>query len=373
MVRQTKRFKKGLNKKVLSAILAASMIMTSSSFAMAAPVEELTDEAPVAAAQSLEDVDTLDLENNDAANATVASSVNDLSADIIVPGQSPTLTTEGEGYRITGIQYTGEAIEPEFKLTDDDYVLKEGTDYLLSYEGNVVDSKEVSGEDAFVVVTFINDTYEDLGTVKVPYAIGQVPINNATVEYSSQDAFVYNGEEQYPEIASVVVKANDLTYTLSADDYEVVGTGGQDLVNAGSKKGFKIKGVGNFSGNVWGDPFVIEPAATEGNVTVEAEDTVFSTDDSAVISNIRKSVTVTDNFTGEEVNGSAYTILWYNAEDGTYKETNVPSTDIGVHTFRVQGNGTGNFSAEGYVEGTYEVVKDGTLQMAVDDMTNQKM
>ena len=39
MVRQTKRFKKGLNKKVLSAILAASMIMTSSSFAMAAPVE----------------------------------------------------------------------------------------------------------------------------------------------------------------------------------------------------------------------------------------------------------------------------------------------------------------------------------------------
>ena len=49
MVRQTKRFKKGLNKKVLSAILAASMIMTSSSFAFAAPVDgSLSDDTATA-------------------------------------------------------------------------------------------------------------------------------------------------------------------------------------------------------------------------------------------------------------------------------------------------------------------------------------
>ena len=40
MVKQTKTFKKGnVTKKALSAILAASMVMTSSSFVMAAPVE----------------------------------------------------------------------------------------------------------------------------------------------------------------------------------------------------------------------------------------------------------------------------------------------------------------------------------------------
>ncbi len=55
MVRQTKRFKKGLNKKVLSAILAASMIMTSSSFAMAAPNAEPLTEEPVVETQELED------------------------------------------------------------------------------------------------------------------------------------------------------------------------------------------------------------------------------------------------------------------------------------------------------------------------------
>lgn len=70
MVRQTKRFKKGLNKKVLSAILAASMIMTSSSFAMAAPLADdtLTDEPVVTSEAEEAEVDGI-LEDSTARTA----------------------------------------------------------------------------------------------------------------------------------------------------------------------------------------------------------------------------------------------------------------------------------------------------------------
>ena len=77
MVRQTKRFKKGLNKKVLSAILAASMIMTSSSFAFAAPVDgSLSDDTATATeanAPSNEEAGIATLsEESEAENAPVA-------------------------------------------------------------------------------------------------------------------------------------------------------------------------------------------------------------------------------------------------------------------------------------------------------------
>ena len=58
MVKQTKTFKKGnVTKKALSAILAASMVMTSSSFVMAAPVEVEDVAVEAAAVDVVEDVD----------------------------------------------------------------------------------------------------------------------------------------------------------------------------------------------------------------------------------------------------------------------------------------------------------------------------
>lgn len=364
MVKHTKGFK-GLSKKVLSAILAASMIMTSSSFVMAA---EPTEEPVVAEAQTLE--------ANDAAVG------NDDAADMKVAWE--------KGVKINGIQFTspeavkfkdrtyagGEAIEPVEKIEYDGKPLEKDTDYVVSYSNNT-DSSEVSGEKAKVTITFIGDTYQVLGTVEAEFVINpfELTTENTEVKMSSQDAYVYNGEEQYPEIESVTVEIDDDTeVTLSEDDYYIQGddASGKDLINVGPK-GFTIVGKGNYSKYKWvGGGYTIQPANVADGVSVEVKPTAFSTD--LTIHNVLANVTVEDKVTEEVLErNNDYKIMYYDEKTGEYTaDSSKASLDVGVHKIRIYGNntdaldGSGNFLKDTYVETSYEIVKSSSLAMEVE-------
>ena len=69
MVKQTKTFKKGnVTKKALSAILAASMVMTSSSFVMAAPADVAVEDVAVDEVVGVEETEPVAEENVGAVN-----------------------------------------------------------------------------------------------------------------------------------------------------------------------------------------------------------------------------------------------------------------------------------------------------------------
>lgn len=362
MVRQTKRFKKGLNKKVLSAILAASMIMTSSSFAMAAPLADdtLTDETVVTGeVEETEEVDATtyaldEVETNDSRVGSGHELRNvTINQNAVSEDGKVTLRRE-QPYE------NGDPVEPTLNVRYDDQLVS-SDNYTISWSNNT-DSFAVTQEMAKAVITFIGD-YNDLPDITVLYQIGQISLSNANVDISSQDGYIYNGQEQYPEISSASVTVGENTYELDSDDYEVVAESG-DIVNVG-KKSIKIKGKNNFKDEMKvGSTYTIQQAPMAGNVTVSADQVVFGNGKDA----IEKAITVTDNFTKEELASDEYAILWYDEESGTYSVYNNPSTDIGVHTFRVTGTAAGNFNDKTYVEGTYEIVKDGTLQMALDNL-----
>lgn len=395
MVKHTKGFK-GLSKKVLSAILAASMIMTSSSFVMAAePTEE-----PVPVESTANDVETTEeteVEETEEATNEVATFAAPEAADANVgnndAADKAAAWAEGvtfnsfechapEEFTVKDRTYAGgEAVEPIEKIVwgGKSGVLQEGTDYLISYSNNV--NASVSGKNAEVTITFINDC-QDLGTVETEFVIKPFTLTaeNTEVKMSSQDAYIYNGEKQYPEIESVTVKIDDDTeVTLSEDDYNVLSQDGTGLINVG-KKSCTIEGKGNYDGAKGvSNAYTIQPANIADGVSVDVKPTVFSTNTNAealaveVATNVVAKDKVTD---AKLVDGQDYTIAWYDEKEGEYVigDYTVASFDIGTHKIRLYGlrnndaelSGTGNFSSDSYVDATYEIVKSSTLQMAVD-------
>lgn len=408
MVKHTKGFK-GLSKKVLSAILAASMIMTSSSFVMAA---EPTEEPEVAVESVAEDAtieevaeedeaedETVVEEENEAENEEVsvpetkvaAAPANNSAAtgkvnvadtidqiDVNIDGQSIVLSDTDKDFWIKdSYEYeAGNPIEPELTMTDLTIgigkVLNKGTDYDLTYENNTVVSSTTT-EYAKMIVTF-RGAYGDFGTYTFNYEIvpREIKEENATVYYATEEAFKYTGEVQYPVIERVVVRDGDETYELGEGDYEIVAgenVNGKltDHTSVG-KHAIYVRGTGNYSGiidSVYN--YTITPAELSNSTCVVSVDPIAYLENlnvEDVQDRIEKSIVVHDGVNDRELAKKEYKIWYMNEKTGEYTEEE-PSVDMGVHQMRVYG--AKNYDTDSYVDATYEIVKENSLQMAVND------
>ena len=405
MVRQTKRFKKGLNKKVLSAILAASMIMTSSSFAMAAPLADdtLTDE-PVVTSEAeeaeaevdgiLEDstartANTPTVESNDGVMATTEVPDPEKHFEIIVNKGAP-LTYNGEEQR--------PSVEVKYYETENTGSGFSGAGVLVPEENysvqyfNSKDANAAEGDDPYLVVTFNSGDYAGTDPVKKEFTINQADIKDVDVKWGETRSFVYNGEVQHPTVESATysyeVNGEKKTYTLKESDYYLVdyhgkkaGTDGV-MINAthGSANEnlymARLAGQGNFTGMIAEDVndddnvlFSIDPADfSKADVTVTVDQVEYSTGLSK--SNLVKSVKVVENATGKELKfGVDYNIAIQD-KNGEWKTDINDITDegknIGVHALRITGQNNGNYDPNTYYETSYEVVAS-SLATAVKD------
>ena len=374
MVRQTKRFKKGLNKKVLSAILAASMIMTSSSFAFAAPVDgSLSDDTATATeanAPSNEEAGIATLsEESEAENAPVARiahSFDELDSKLggFDASDPNTLTFPYDG---------GNEVKPEVVLTDygTNYVLKEGSDYHLTYD-NCTDVYDNVGY-ATVTIEFDGATYGDLANAVIKYKVvpNVIHESDVTVVFATEESLVYNGKEQFPEIASVTVRDGEDTYQLSPEDY-VIGKNfavRDDYTSVGEHSVY-VKAVGNYSGILKSDyRYQITPAKlSEDTATVTVDPIAFEDNktSTAVENEIAKSIVVHDDVNDRDLRSDEYDIWYMNEQTGEYTSSARASASIGVHQMRVYG--VKNYDSNSYVDVTYEVVEDNSLQMKVNDL-----
>lgn len=398
MVKHTKGFK-GLSKKVLSAILAASMIMTSSSFVMAAepteepvPVESTANDVETTEETEVEETEVEETEKatNEVATfsepAPATDAVGQAQVDkehvldevaITVDDQPGNLIAADKTFDVPDQYYEGGTkVKPEIEITYDGKPLKEGTDYSLSYSNNT-DSTAVSEKKAKVTVNFKND-YDDLDPVTATFEILQIDLqaNDVTVEYAVQDAYVYTGKEIHPAVNSVKVTKGDKEYTLTADDYTVEPSGDAlrlGLVDANEGLQIKIRGKGNYTNHSDASgKFNIQPADIADGTTVTVNPTAFVKNYATAAENVKKNIVVIDNGTGEEVDD--YDVQWYNEETGEYStSTKDVSFDVGTHTLRVYGKrdsvdytGDGNFDKDSYVEVSFEIVESTSLQMKVD-------
>lgn len=340
MVKHTKGFK-GLSKKVLSAILAASMIMTSSSFVMAA---EPTDNADTAVVS--------EVESNQAENGRAgADDLQDYNAEDFTVSVAPATYNNGKELKPTvTVQYKGTP-------------LNEGTDYTVSYSNN----KDASEKAQYTVM--FQGKYVKADNITGYFTIAPVDLKNLAEVKVEIDpitrAFVYNGEDQYPEVQSVKVKfpGDEEFTTLSADEYSVRSTTNEDYQTDLSQAGthwIMIDGKGNFEGSVNGGSYEIQQAPLDGGlVTVTVPPIVYNNS----LTDFRDKIKVVDTAANEELSISDFYVSYWNEEDEVWQKT--PELDIGTHKMRIESNTVKNFT--GNLEFTYEIVANDTLEMAANN------
>lgn len=337
MVKQTKTFKKGnVTKKALSAILAASMVMTSSSFVMAAPVE--VEDVAVEAAAVAED-------------AAVADVVEDVEAGEESVGVVITSST----VKVEDATYTGEAVKPKVTVVATTQAgtqtLVEGKDFTVAYSNN-----EHATKAARATVTFIGD-YVGNDSVTKEFTINPKTLTANDVQLTWNVAgFVYNGQEQKPVLAEITVLGGlNLTITTADVKLDAYSTA-YDLKSVGEQK------VKLTSQNA---DFVFDTSIDNKTYTIEKGD--FSKCKVEVApsfytgSPVAAEVTVKDA-ANNVVDPSTYDILYFDA-DG--KSASGPQTDI-ADDYKIQlvSKGNGNFAAGGVIDTTYDIVAS-SLEEAV--------
>ena len=386
MVRQTKRFKKGLNKKVLSAILAASMIMTSSSFAFAAPVDgSLSDDTATATeanAPSNEEAGIATLSGDPESaeelgnNAKTASTFDDFEASLELDGVSydvnvedgnPNTDPEKREFEYKG----GNEVKPEVVIYDP-VAKKElvyGVDYQLTYANNTEVSAKTK-DYASVTIEFDQSKYGNIGDVVIEYNIVPREIKevNATVRYAVEESLVYNGEEQYPTIESVTVRNGSEEYELSPEDYVIQEIDKNDNYSDVGEHRIRVVGTGNYDGVLDSSyTYSITPADLSNETSrVSIDPVAFSSNktSSQVAAEVRKSIAVYDGVNDRYLEKREYTIKFMDEETGEY-DLNVPSNaNMGVHQVRIYG--ALNYDPNSYVDATYEVIREDSLQMLIN-------
>ena len=339
MVKQTKTFKKGnVTKKALSAILAASMVMTSSSFVMAAPVE-VEDVAVEAAAETEEvAVGAEDVENVESVDETV-----DAEEQVGTSYKSVVVQVLGS------YTYNGSAIVPKLKVTGLENGLgNEWKDVPVdSYEIKILGDNVNAGEVGFQI-KFVGN-YGSEGTID--YVKQGMPANNnnnktqdkgtftiakqvltaadTTVTYTtSATGYKYNGKVQVPEAAAVKVNYQDGTevksFNLASDDYKVVGDSSNDDLKNAHVQNIKLiltaKGQKNLeikSGETIGAKSYEITAGDFNDSTIEATTKILPVNTKKAYSaeDVKKYLTVKNSETKEVLND--YEVELYDRHQGT--------------------------------------------------------
>ena len=358
MVKHTKGFK-GLSKKVLSAILAASMIMTSSSFVMAAE-------------QNGEQKDVMVLQDNGSAMAKAASTnFDDFEATLggfDVNVDAPSTVPDDRVFKYNG----GSEVRPAVVMIDpanNDYTLKEGIDYHLTYDNNTEVYVKVGY--ATVTIEFDGETYGDIGDVVLQYKVVEhtIDADDVTVVFATEESLVYNGKVQYPGIASVTVRDGENTYQLSPEDYEIEARGQTDHMSVGEHK-IRVEAKGNYAGVLSKDySYEITPAELSGDTATVTVDPILRSDKitaTAVEKSIDKSIAVhddaNDRFLTKDGQRPQYEIWYMNEETGEFEESARASVAVGVHQMRIVG--VNDYTS--YVDATYEIAEENSLQMIVN-------
>lgn len=323
MVRQTKNFRKGgLAKKVLSAILAASMIMTSSTFAMAA------SEEPVEVVEDVAVAETAD-------------------------------TLEGATITVADVTYNGKAQEPKVEvcLKDAAEALDESA-YTVTYSDNT----NVGTATATVTLKATGETAEQT------FNIAELVINadnTKVVTDRTAEAYSYNQKKQEPKVLDAVVKTVDGEIALSAEDYDVVAEG--DDVNTknctadGNPLKFKLVAKGNFTGEFEIASYAITPVElTSDLVSVTVKDTAFDNNVKTLTAAVINNVVVKENESTDDV---PVTVQFQNEKGEWVTEAD---NNIGVHKLRVVPTKDGNYE-DGSVEAEYKIVASASLEMMTEN------
>ena len=331
MVKQTKTFKKGnVTKKALSAILAASMVMTSSSFVMAAPVEveDVAVEAAAEVAVGAEETEAVE-EAETAAEEKVGRVLSNITVTV-TPGSTYNFGAEVRPNVTVKAKVDGAASATPVPTNE----------YSVAYS----DNKEAGY--GTVTVTFDQDVYQGQKPVTQTFAINKLRLNsgNTTIKVKDKpEGYVYTGEVQKPEIESIVVKntADNTEHKYTAADCEVVAVAGSDMKSVGPQK-YTIK-MNNKNFTVDTDDtnmtFSIQISACEfkaGNVSVSSK-----TAPAGITVDEAKKYVVIKNQKGEVLDNSNFNIIFYD------------STGKAVSTNLYKGSYTAEVSVEGGASGNY--------------------
>ena len=337
MVKQTKTFKKGnVTKKALSAILAASMVMTSSSFVMAAPVEVEDVAVEAAAVDVVEDVD--------AGEESVGEIITNVTVD--------------------DVTYTGSKVEPKIVVKNAaGEELAKGKDYTVVYTDAAKKVATVKDAGDYIAqITIIKPEDAATGTIEKAFKVNPFEIKAAKVNYT-ETGYFYDGTVQTPT-PTVTVAGAPSTFNTDAPLEVVAYSDAYDMKSAGEQK-IKLqlkKDVKNYTltGETGVYSYRIDKAnAFAGAVSVTAEEMVYT--GAALTPN----VVVTEKVAGKDavVDASAYDVK---ITDSTKKE--VVPTNVGTYTITVTTNGTGNYQAGITATGTFKVV-NASLATAVKEAT----
>ena len=337
MVKQTKTFKKGnVTKKALSAILAASMVMTSSSFVMAAPVEVEDVAVEAAAVDVVEDVD--------AGEESVGEIITNVTVD--------------------DVTYTGSIVEPKIVVKNAaGEELTKGKDYTVAYTDAA--KKAVTVKDAGDYIAKITITKPEdaaTGTIEKAFKVNPFEIKAAKVNYT-ESGYFYNGTVQTPT-PTVTVAGAPSTFNADAPLEVVAYSDAYDMKSAGEQK-IKLqlkKDVKNYTltGETGVYSYIIDKASSfAGTVSVTAVEMVYTG------SALTPDVVVTETVGGVDtvVDASAYDVK---ITDSSNKE--VVPTNVGTYNITVTTNGTGNYQAGITKKGTFKVV-NASLATAVKEAT----
>ena len=364
MVKQTKTFKKGnVTKKALSAILAASMVMTSSSFVMAAPVE-VEDVAVEAAAEVA--VGAEETEAVEEAEAADEEQVGVQYKALAVALENPKKV----------YTYTGEKIEPEVvvratKMNDEMETLN-SNDYTVTYDKNIN-----AGTAKITVTPVAGIVVEATTPVETTFTINKLPLNASNTRVTYEDVvFTYNGKVQTPAIKSVKVAGKELDVNL----FKVVGVDEGEGAEKDNLKTVKTQNIelavkdetGNYSmdHNVGRSTYVIAPAEfNKDNISATAKKVQYGVlKGDSEESDIKTYLTVV-NSAGKKLDNSDYRIAGLYDANGISVRSNASNLEKGTYTIELEKDG-GNYTGISKVSVALEIV-DETLETLVKNGLNQ--
>ena len=382
MVKQTKTFKKGnVTKKALSAILAASMVMTSSSFVMAAPADVAVEDVAVeTAAPETEDVVVgAEEATEETTEAEAVEETEEAAEEENVGVQYAAIGIKFVNQKTT-YEYTGDAIEPEIQVlgyttankTDAGTVLN-SSDYDVNYTSN----KEV-GTATVYVATKNNETttYGKKLEAKAAFTIvtRKLDQNNTKVTYSPipDGGFTYNGKKQVPEATVTVDMGKDGVKTLDKNDYIVEPLKGYNGTDVGVQKvqlNFTNKNYENTTANKgpsyaigYKEYAIVQAPFDSSNIQVSARTLPVDTSGEYTVNEVKDYLTVT-NKDGVELNKNEYNLTVYDANGNSVRFIKA----VGTYDIKVSSDGKYNYQ-KGSVDSKVTIAVT-TLEEAVKNAT----